>query len=184
MKLYLMRHGKTDWNAAYKCQGHTDIPLNEEGRQMAREAAERYKDYKYDRVFSSPLSRAYETAQIVTEGRGLEIIRDDRLIEISLGSYEGSEKVLDKPDHPLYPFFMSPGTYVPLEGTESYEEVYARAKEFIEKVLMPLKKDHEAVLVVAHAVINHAIMNTLLNIPKERFWEHSTKNCVIIELEL
>lgn len=181
MKVYFMRHGKTDWNAVYKCQGHTNIPLNEEGRQMAREAAERYKDLQFDLCFSSPLDRAYETAEIMTAGRDLEIIRDDRLIEISLGKYEGSQRVLDDPTHPLYPFFTSPGTYVPLPTTESFEEVYARGADFIENVLRPLSSTHEAVLVIAHAVIIHAMINYLRGISKDLFWSYSTKNCMLIE---
>ena len=184
MKLYIMRHGKTDWNAVYKCQGHTDIPLNDEGRRMAREAAERYRSLEYDVCYCSPLVRAYETARIVTEGRNVEIIKDDRLIEISLGKYEGSQNVMDKPDHPLYPFFMSPGTYVPLETTESFEEVAARGMDFIDHEIRPLSSKYKGILIVAHAVINKSIINSLQGIPKERFWEQPTKNCEIIELEI
>lgn len=184
MKLYLMRHGKTDWNAELKCQGRTDIPLNDEGREMAREAAEQCRKLKIDRCYSSPLKRAYETATIVTEGLGIEVIPDDRLMEISLGAYEGSDHVLDKPDHPLYPFFMSPGTYVPLEGTESFEDVAARGIDFLENEIMPNKDKYDGVLVVAHAVILRCIMNYMLDIPKDRFWELHTKNCGLMEFDI
>ena len=60
--LYIMRHGKTDWNELRKLQGRTDIELNEEGREMARKASKEYKDVHFDVCFCSPLKRAKETA--------------------------------------------------------------------------------------------------------------------------
>ena len=61
--LYIMRHGKTDWNAKHKLQGHADIPLNEEGRQMAEKAGEEYDGPVFDVCYCSPLVRAKETAE-------------------------------------------------------------------------------------------------------------------------
>ena len=60
--LYIMRHGKTDWNAVHRLQGSEDIPLNEEGRQMARDARKKYGDLRFDICYCSPLQRAQETA--------------------------------------------------------------------------------------------------------------------------
>ena len=59
MEVYIIRHGKTDWNKECRFQGAKDIPLNEEGRQAARKLGERLKDIHFDDIFSSPLSRAY-----------------------------------------------------------------------------------------------------------------------------
>ena len=69
-----MRHGKTDWNAKHKLQGRTDIPLNEEGIQMAEQAKEKYKDVNFDICYCSPLVRAKQTAEIVLEGRNIPIV--------------------------------------------------------------------------------------------------------------
>ena len=88
-----MRHGKTDWNLKYKLQGKTDIPLNEEGIKMAREAGERYKDINFDVCYCSPLIRAKETARLLLEGRDIPVIYDDRLMEMGFGEYEGTEYV-------------------------------------------------------------------------------------------
>nr|WP_330419241.1 histidine phosphatase family protein [Lachnospira eligens] len=65
--LYIMRHGKTDWNACHKLQGRTDIPLNDEGRMMAAEAGEKYADIHFDECYSSPLARAKETARFFSK---------------------------------------------------------------------------------------------------------------------
>ncbi len=75
-----MRHGKTDWNSRHKLQGRTDIPLNDEGRQMATKAREEYESVNIDACFCSPLVRAYETAQIVLGERDIPIITDERLV--------------------------------------------------------------------------------------------------------
>ena len=83
--LYIMRHGKTDWNAKHKLQGRTDIPLNEEGIQMAEQAKEKYKDVNFDICYCSPLVRAKQTAEIVLEGRNIPIVYDDRLMEMCFG---------------------------------------------------------------------------------------------------
>ena len=69
MRLYIVRHGETDWNKARKIQGQSDIPLNEFGRHLARETAKGLADVHFDLCFTSPLSRAKETAQIILDGR-------------------------------------------------------------------------------------------------------------------
>ena len=89
--LYIMRHGKTDWNEKRKLQGRTDIPLNEEGIGMAKKAAEECKNIHFDICYCSPLIRARTTAQIVLEGRNVPIVTDDRLMEMGFGEYEGIE---------------------------------------------------------------------------------------------
>ena len=85
--LYIMRHGKTEWNELHKLQGQTDIPLNENGRKMAREAGKRYREIHFDICYCSPLIRAKETAELVLEGRAVPIVTDDRLMEMCFGEY-------------------------------------------------------------------------------------------------
>ena len=87
--LYIIRHGKTDWNNERKLQGRTDIPLNEEGIEMARRARDEYRNVPFDICYCSPLKRARQTADILLEGRDIPIITDDRLLEMSFGIYEG-----------------------------------------------------------------------------------------------
>ena len=88
---YILRHGRTDWNEEHRLQGEVDIPLNETGRQMAYDAAEKYKDIDFDICYCSPLKRAQETARIFLADRNpaVEIITDNRLHEMCFGDYEG-----------------------------------------------------------------------------------------------
>ena len=110
--LYIIRHGKTDWNLWHKLQGRTDIPLNEEGRQMAIEAGERYKDTHFDVCYCSPLIRARETAELLLKGRDVPVVIDDRLKEMGFGIYEGEEEIFGKPECPVRELFFNPAGYV------------------------------------------------------------------------
>ncbi len=133
--LYIMRHGKTDWNAMRKLQGRTDIPLNEEGRQMAEHARTEYADIHFDICYCSPLIRAKETAEIVLKGRNIPIIiTDDRLKEMSFGSYEGTANCVTTPGCPIKDLFLDPANYkVPKDGGESFEQLFARTGEFLKR---------------------------------------------------
>ena len=88
MILYVVRHGKTEWNLEHRCQGVSDIPLVDEGRESAKELVPLVSGLGIDIVFSSPLSRAYETAKIITNN-SIPINIDDRLTERDWGMNEG-----------------------------------------------------------------------------------------------
>ncbi|MGO2658219.1 histidine phosphatase family protein [Mycetocola reblochoni] len=92
MTLGFVRHGQTDWNLAGRLQGSSDIPLNDTGRQQARDAVEVLRDHgdRWSAVVSSPLSRARETAEIIADGLGLELGPSyHELIERDYGEAEG-----------------------------------------------------------------------------------------------
>jgi probable phosphoglycerate mutase len=88
-RLIIMRHGQTDWNAEWRFQGRTDIPLNEVGLEQARAAAPAVAALKPTRIVASPLQRALVTAQTVAEHLGLDVEQHDGFIETDLGVWEG-----------------------------------------------------------------------------------------------
>ena len=92
MKIYVIRHGQTDWNVAGKCQGMTDIELNNTGIEQAKKASEQFKNYKIDLIICSPLKRTRKTAEIINEATKCNIIIDERLIERGCGEVEGTTK--------------------------------------------------------------------------------------------
>lgn len=179
MELYLVRHGQTVWNKAGKLQGRTDIELNESGRQLAGELGEELENVEFDRIYSSPLIRAYETACLIRGHRNIQIVRDERLLEISFGDGEGdSWEEWNKPENPYNAFFSAPEKYSPPPHGESIESVLLRTKEFIQKVVEPQWKNAERFMIVAHGALNCAIMCYLENNPKEKFWGKGLqKNC-------
>ena len=96
-KIFFVRHGKTEWNNQLRYQGATDIPLNAEGRLQARRAALRFSLAKVDAVISSPLSRAYETAEeIASFHKGAAVEKTSLLTEVDFGEASGSDKILPK----------------------------------------------------------------------------------------
>lgn len=88
-KVFLVRHGATDWNIEKRAQGHADIDLNEEGHKQAAAAATELAHQKVSAVFSSDLKRAYDTARAIADAHGLEVNVDPDLREIDQGEWEG-----------------------------------------------------------------------------------------------
>lgn len=181
--LYIMRHGKTDWNAKHKLQGRTDIPLNEEGRTMAENAGKEYSDIHFDICYCSPLSRAKETAEILLKGRNIPIVTDDRLVEMSFGIYEGVENSFQIPNCPINELFHHPEKYTtPVEGAESLEELYARTGKFIKKVVEPQLKQGKDILIVGHGAMNSSIICQIKDMPVEKFWSAGLAQCKLMRL--
>ena len=81
MKIFITRHGQTEWNALGRLQGRKDIELNEVGKEQALTTGEKIKDEKIDIIITSPLKRARETAEIINKQFNVEIVEDDRLME-------------------------------------------------------------------------------------------------------
>lgn len=186
MKIYLFRHGETDWNKERRLQGQSDIPLNEFGRELAIRTAEALKEVPFDKAFSSPLGRAAETAKIILGERKVPLLLDDRLKEIHFGECEGQSFDTAKKDetHPLHFFFCRPERYVPPEGGESFEQAARRARMFLEERILPLEGECENVLIVAHGAFNRSLVNSIAGIPIEDFWHIGLGNCAASILSL
>lgn len=180
--LYIMRHGKTDWNVIHKLQGRTDIPLNDEGRDMAKAASKECRNIHLDICYCSPLIRARETAEIVLQNRNVPIVYDDRLKEMCFGIYEGFENSSQIPDCPVNVFFRNPAQYVAPEGAESFEELFARTGSFIKEIIYPALQENKDILIVGHGAMNSSIVCQIRNIPLERFWEAGIENCKLMKL--
>ena len=93
MEIYIIRHGETVWNKSRLLQVSRDIPLCEAGINIAKERAKELENIDFDVIYSSPLSRAYETACIIRGDRNIEIIKDDRLREVNFGVNEGQSAI-------------------------------------------------------------------------------------------
>ena len=157
MKVFLVRHGETDWNAENRIQGVYDIPLNEQGLRQAAELSRRLRGERLRRVFSSNLSRSYGTALEIAKPHGLEVERDSRLAEISQGIWEG---LLVEEARRMYGeryarFEKDPASCTPPSG-ESMESGFSRVREFWAD--SRLGESGGDVVIVGHAAINAVIM--------------------------
>jgi len=187
MLIYLIRHGETQWNKKRKLQGQSDIPLDDSGIRLTKITAEALKDIPFDRVYSSPLIRARQTAEILCEGKNLPITEDKRLMEFHFGIAEGWHLKFINRLHcsSIYSCFNDPEHYTrAVLGGETIENVEKRGREFMEEVIKPLENDHRCVLVTAHGGIIRAILGPLMGIPKKNFWTAlSEKNCAVNLME-
>lgn len=179
MKLYLVRHGESEGNAQGLFYGWADYPLTELGREQSRGLGERIKDLKIDRCFSSPLSRAHETAQLVIEGRDLVIELEERLKEQHMGDLEGVPfmDLMEKYPVEIKAMFDSWSNAEPPNG-ESFPQLKNRVRPALNEIVAT----GEDVLIVAHAGTLLAILSLALNFPADvtdRIWfEHGRWTCI------
>lgn len=183
MELYIIRHGQTVWNKEGRLQGSTDIMLNEDGIRLAKLTGEALKDVYFDRIYSSPLTRAYDTACYIRGGRDIEIIRDDRIRELCFGNLEG-QKMADMrkdPESHFTHFFDAPELYVPDEKGETLDALRARAADFLETEIEAHENEYRRVMIVAHGAMNKALMAHIKKNRPEEFWDGAVqKNCNVI----
>ncbi len=178
-----MRHGKTDWNEIRKLQGRTDIPLNEEGRRMAEEVRKECEKIGFDICYSSPLTRARETAEIALKGLDVPIQTDDRLMEMCFGIYEGAVNAGSVEGSPIQKFFDSPELFMGTENGETFDELFKRTGSFIDEMIKPALKEGKKVLIVGHGAMNCSIICQIKNIPIKDFWKMGIPNCKLIRLD-
>lgn len=184
MQLYIVRHGQTSWNAAGKLQGRTDTELNQNGIDAAKELGRALRDVRFDKIFSSPLKRAVRTAELIRGSEGsassdVPIQTDQRLIEMSFGIGEG--RLCDEwfaDGSPYRFFFTEPEKFPKPPQGESFDDVSARTKEFVQEVIEPLYGSAQKILIVAHGALNKGIMRYLKNLELKDYWKDGLQeNC-------
>ena len=184
MIIYMMRHGETDWNVQHLFQGRTDIPLNENGRKVAEWTRDGLKDVHFDVAFCSPLCRAKETAQIILEGRDIELIEDERIIEMGFGEYEAT--MMHQSNESMKLFFQHPEQYHEDKGVETFEAVLERANDFLNDLMSNPKYQDSTILVATHGAMIRGLMCAFKENPIKDFWEGGVhKNCgmTIVEVQ-
>jgi len=182
--LYFIRHGQTDWNAARRMQGQTDIPINEVGRGQARRNGETLagllsapQDFDF---IASPLSRPRETMEIIRDALGLEakdFPTDKRLMEISFGKFEGmtfdeiSKKMPEEFAHRQKDIWLNAPP-----GGESYADLTER----VEQWYLELKRD---TICVAHGGVSRSLRGIVLKLPPAEIVELDVPQDKVLKVE-
>lgn len=186
MKLYIIRHGETDWNAKKWLQGGSETTLNENGRKLAILTGQALQEVQFHKVYSSPLKRAMETARLVIGNRDIEIIPEPRIREISFGIYEGKSY---HPDHMEVPkemidaFFHHPEDYPVPEQGESIDEIIARTHDFYKALVQDKTLADANILISAHGCAVRALEQSLDT--SKGFWREGVpKNCAVTIAEI
>jgi len=177
VRLLLVRHGETEWNRVSRFQGAMDIPLNDTGREQARQAADFLSDVPLNFAASSPLLRPKETAEIILKRHpGVELRLDKRLCEISHGLWEGQ---FEREIATQYPELLQrwkdvPETVQMPEG-ENLRQVWERAiaawQDLVHAAFAASRPEQPTLgLVVAHDAINKVVLCHLLGLEPKDFW--------------
>lgn len=190
MKLYIARHGETQWNKEKRIQGRADLEMNETGISQVEAVAKGLSEVKFDAVYSSPLKRAVKTAQIISGTE--DVIIDDKIYELDFGPLEGvkygnlaqmpTEEITEKLKK-VRAFFGSPDRYIPLDGGETYEAIIKRAEKFLNEIKKKYK-NQENILVVSHATFIHVLIGIIEKIPLSKLWSSiHIPNCSVSIIE-
>ena len=187
MLIYIVRHGLTEWNKLKKLQGAADVPLAKEGILLAEKTGEALKDVKFDICFTSPLSRARQTAECVLGDRNVPIIPDKRIQEINFGDLEGG-CVRDAEGNYIDPqvemFFRDPVNFKRPENGEDIFDVIARTTDFWEEKTSDPSLTDKTVLVASHGCAVRALLQNIYHDP-ENFWHGCVPpNCCVNLVEV
>ena len=176
--IYLIRHGQTAWNKEEIFRGRTDVPLNEIGFREAELVGEYLKGIDIHVIYSSPLSRARETARRIAQFFNLKVQPLEGINDMSFGKWEGRPlKEVQISDRELYQQWREKPHLVRLPGGESLDEVRIRAMAALDEVV---QYHHGMNLVlVSHRVINKVIICGILGIDNSHFWQISQDGAAI-----
>ncbi|MZQ75183.1 MAG: histidine phosphatase family protein [Peptoclostridium sp.] len=169
-RIYLTRHGQTEWNVQKRFQGHKDSALTETGVRQAQWLRDAIQNTPIDKVYSSPLPRAYTTARIITEGKGIEIESREGLKEMNFGVWEGmseSEIKVGSAEQ-LHNFWNRPHMFVPCGG-ESYEEASRRIITEFDGIVKSSSGSN--LLMVVHGVVLKLILLHAENGSMQDLWQ-------------
>ena len=170
-RIFLVRHGETNWNKEGRFQGQRNIPLNSNGKKQAEKASKYLKEINFNKAFSSSMDRPYETAQIILQNKSdLEITKIEKLVEISHGLWEGKLEKEIKEQWPdlLKNWHEKPEQVIMPEG-ETIKEVSERSLMAWEEICLA-QKNKDLTLLVAHDAVNKTLICNILGIDFSNIW--------------
>ena len=184
MKIHLVRHGETDWNAEGRLQGHSPSRLSAKGREEALHLAQALpKGFTRWPVYASDLKRTVETAHLLHGGLCTHLKTSPLLREISLGHWEGKlRKEVSRSEPGLFHTFKQKASRFSIEGGETFHDVQARGLRFIAQ----LRQNECAtdILVVSHRGLIKSVLSYYENRSLDEIWNEPTiSNCSVSILE-
>jgi len=184
MKVYLVRHGETDWNRKGIYQGQEDIPLNEKGKEEARNLALALKGIEISSIYSSDLKRAKETAEIIAKSLGIQtVIYKESLREMNFGEWTGKSVFEMEENSALFQLWSKDPWNISPPGGETLSGLADRVRGEIEEIF--LNHQGQNILVIIHAGPIKAIIFDLIGSKGNAYWnlDISHNTIAIIEKE-
>ncbi|MBN1482751.1 histidine phosphatase family protein [candidate division KSB1 bacterium] len=182
-RIYLVRHGETEWNRAKIYQGQMDSPLSSLGIKQAQAVASALRDDKIDVVYCSDLGRARHTAHIISAPHGLVAITDERLRERHLGVFQGLKKdeMIAKYADDVHKYRSGDPDHI-IPGGESSRQRYERSIACLHDVAA--KHSGENILIVTHGGVVRGFLEMVLHLPMNAKRRFSLYNASIARLSL
>ena len=181
-KIYLVRHGESKWNKLKKIQGQQNIPLTEKGIEQAKLVGKRLVDEGIEKIYSSDLKRAYDTAKIVGDMLKIDVIPTKGLREINFGIWEGlTADILKSKFNKEQELWLKEPEKLKIEGAESISELQARAMQEINTIISDNNVNN--ILIVSHSATLKTIILGLLGINICHFKNLSLKNVSLSIIE-
>ncbi len=176
MKLYVARHGQTEYNSKNLVCGSTNLPLTELGKEQAKALAEKIKDKNIDVIIASPMIRAMQTAGAVSLATGIPVIMDERLREHDYGAFEGVDRSKDEYWQQKYQFAAK------FPKGESVLQLAQRVYNLMDDV----KKAYpdKTVLLVCHGGVSRMIKTYFEDMTSDEFFHYSPENAFVAEYEI
>lgn len=168
--VYLVRHGQTAWNKEEIFRGRTDIPLDETGLRQAELVGEYFKGMAIHAIYSSTLSRAWETAQKIARFHHLNVQPLEGIIDMSFGDWEGrAHQEIREKDSTTYSHWVEEPHRVKLPGGEGLDDVRRRAMAALEEVIRA--HSGKTLVLVSHRVICKVLICAILGLDNSHFWQ-------------
>lgn len=162
MRVYITRHGTTEWNIEKRLQGWKNSNLTEDGIYRAVKLGERLDDVEFDAIYTSPLKRAMDTAKHIRGEKDTPIVAHEGLKELGGGVWDGmlASDIEEKYPKEYYYYHNDPDKYIPIGG-ETYKELFNRIDAFLDDIK---KTDDKNILVVSHGVTIKGIISKIKNL--------------------
>lgn len=177
-RIYLVRHGETEWNASMKYQGHADVPLSDQGRNQAVLLGKRLAALKFDGFYASDLARAYETARIISQHHNQDIKTLPELRELNFGCWEGLDINEIKGRYPeeIKQWWESP-LLTRIPGGETLDEMVERTTTAVKNIVKSYSNG--SVVLVSHGGVIRSIVGTVLGMDLNKYWRLRQDNACL-----
>ncbi|MFC1915949.1 histidine phosphatase family protein [Chloroflexota bacterium] len=176
-EIIIVRHGETEWNVNEIFRGRIDVGLNETGIRQAELLAEYLSTIKLEAIYSSPLKRVLQTAEIIAGYHKLNVNTTPDLIDFNFGDWQGlSHQEVRNKYKALYKTWINHPEQVRMPAGESLDDVRERAMGLVKNTIDRYKG---TVVLVSHRVVNKVLICALLELDNSHFWKVKQDTCGI-----
>lgn len=189
MKIYIIRHGETQWNTERRMQGWGNSDLTELGTSQAKLLGKSLANIDFDQVITSPLGRTLETTKLIVGNRDLDVVINENFKEMGFGPWEGENPNVLKEQYPdqYYNFWHQAHNYGTIEGGESFVGVQKRIAKGMEHILDTHGGNPDSkILLVTHGMIIKLLLLHIKGLPLEKLWDSSVvhaSSLTIVEVD-